>query len=104
LAKVTALPIAKWNFKQDPGTKHLGPVAQDFYAAFNVGSDDKHIATVDEGGVALAAIQGLNQKLEDTLKAKDAEIEQLKRSVAELREVVGQLAKAATIADSVPKN
>lgn len=41
-------------------TPHLGPMAQDFHAAFNVGMDDKHMATVDEEGVALAAIQGLN--------------------------------------------
>ncbi len=38
------------------------------------GQDEKHIAIVDEGGVALAAIQGLNEKL----KAKDAEFERLK--------------------------
>jgi len=33
---------------------HLGPVAQDFHAAFGLGADDKHIATVDADGVALA--------------------------------------------------
>jgi regulator of replication initiation timing len=42
-------------------------MAQDFQAAFGLdGADDKHISVVDEGGVALAAIQGLNQKLEET--------------------------------------
>jgi hypothetical protein len=75
LAKVATLPITHWNFKDDAGTKHVGPMAQDFYAAFGVGPDDKHIATVDEGGVALAAIQGLNQKVD----AKDAEIGELKK-------------------------
>jgi regulator of replication initiation timing len=52
-------------------------MAQDFYAAFNVGPDDKHITTVDESGVALAAIQGLNQKVElenSTLRAENAEL------------------------------
>ncbi len=39
--------------------RHVGPMAQDFYAAFGLGLDDKHITTIDEGGVALAAIQGL---------------------------------------------
>jgi len=63
-------------------------VAQDFHAAFGLGADDKHIADVDEGGVALAAIQGLNQKL----NAKDAEIQDLKQSVAELKELVEKLA------------
>jgi len=73
LARVANLPISSWNFKND-STRHIGPMAQDFYATFNVGPDDKHIATVDEGGVALAAIQGLNQKLDE----KDAELQQLK--------------------------
>jgi hypothetical protein len=68
-------------------------MAQDFHAAFNVGTDDKHIAVVDEGGVALAAIQGLNQKLEEEAKAKDAEIAALKQSVAELKQLVQSLAE-----------
>jgi hypothetical protein len=75
LDKVASLPITHWNFKDDAGTKHVGPMAQDFYAAFGIGPDDKHIATVDEDGVALAAIQGLNQKVD----AKDAEIGELKK-------------------------
>ena len=33
--------------------------------ALGLGHDDKHIATVDADGVALAAIQGLNLKLEE---------------------------------------
>jgi hypothetical protein len=56
--------------------------------------DDKHIATVDEEGVALAAIQGLNQRLNDKLSEKDAEIRQLQQNVAKLQELVAQLAKS----------
>ncbi|HXC99090.1 MAG TPA: tail fiber domain-containing protein [Verrucomicrobiae bacterium] len=74
LERVANLPISSWNYKQAIETRHIGPMAQDFYAAFNVGPDDKHITTVDEGGVALAAIQGLNEKL----KEKDVEIQKLK--------------------------
>src|SRR5262249_1837533 len=59
LEKVVALPIARWNLKGDATTTHLGPMAQDFQAAFGLGADDRHIATVDAEGVALAAIQGL---------------------------------------------
>ncbi len=77
LAKVAALPVSEWNYKSDPASlKHLGPMAQDFHAAFGLnGSDDKHISVIDEGGVALAAIQGLNQKL----NKRDAEIQHLKQ-------------------------
>lgn len=84
LESVVGLPISSWNFKKDAATRHIGPMAQDFYAAFNVGPDDKHITTVDEGGVALAAIQGLNQKLEEQVKAKDEEIQTLKQRLDKL--------------------
>jgi hypothetical protein len=84
LERVASLPISRWNFKADGQTRHIGPMAQDFYAAFNVGTDDKHIATVDEDGVALAAIQGLNEKL----KAKDAQIEALEKRLADLEQLV----------------
>jgi hypothetical protein len=67
-------------------------MAQDFYAAFNVGEDDKHISTVDSEGVALVAIQGLNQKVDEQMKAKDATIRQLQENVAQLKVLVNKLA------------
>lgn len=80
LAKVAALPIEKWSYKTEQGVQHIGPMAQDFYAAFGVGEDGQHITEVDESGVALAAIQGLNKKLEE----KDAKINELERRLNEL--------------------
>src|SRR6185295_2058477 len=59
LDKVAAMPISRWNFIGDARTAHFGPMAQDFHAAFGLGTDERHIATVDADGVALAAIQGL---------------------------------------------
>jgi trimeric autotransporter adhesin len=92
LDKVAVLPISRWNFKQEKTAEHIGPTAQDFHAAFGLnGKDDTHISVVDEGGVALAAIQGLNQKLEEQNKEKDAELLQLKQSIAELQAMVSQL-------------
>ena len=63
-------------------------MAQDFYAAFNVGTDEKHINTVDEGGVALAAIQGLNEKLKEDDAQKDAQIKALEKRLADLELLV----------------
>jgi hypothetical protein len=89
LDKVAELPITQWSYKTEPGAQHIGPMAQDFHAAFGLnGSDDRHIATVDEEGVALAAIQGLNQKLQD----KDAEIQTLKQQNDSLAERLDELA------------
>lgn len=66
LQQVSALPIYTWRYKaQSADVRHMGPMAQDFHAAFKLnGADDRSIATVDPDGVALAAIQGLNAKLE----------------------------------------
>jgi hypothetical protein len=86
LEKVAALPLARWNFKHEPGVAHLGPVAQDFHAAFGLnGDDDKHIATVDADGVALAAIQGLNEKVEVRSAKSEADLRELKAENAALR-------------------
>ena len=86
LDRLSALPIQTWKYKsQNDSVRHIGPTAQDFAAAFNVGEDDRHIATVDEGGVALAAIQGLNQKLADELKHRDGEILELRQQLNELK-------------------
>ena len=89
LAGVAALPLSTWKYKsQDASIRHIGPMAQDFKAAFGVGENDTGITTVDEDGVALAAIQGLNQQLENEAKAKDAEIESLKARLEKLEQVI----------------
>ena len=64
LDKLVALPISAWQYKHSTEGKHLGPMAEDFKAAFGLAGDGKSIGTVDADGVALAAIQGLNAKLE----------------------------------------
>ncbi len=75
LERLAAVPIQTWNYRsQDPAIRHIGPVAQDFYAAFGVGEDDTHISTVDADGVALAAIQGLYD-LSQEQAARIAELE-----------------------------
>jgi hypothetical protein len=89
LEKVAALPITRWNYKQDASSiAHVGPMAQDFHAAFGLnGGDDKHISVVDAQGVALAAIQGLNQKLE----AEKAENAKLRSSLTDLEKRLAAL-------------
>ncbi len=85
LDKVAALPVSEWNYKADTASRHIGPMAQDFYAAFGVGPDDKHITTVDEGGVALAAIKGLNEKVESGTQRSETRMERLETENAELK-------------------
>lgn len=84
LEKVAEMPISVWSYK---GTQHvhMGPTAQDFHAAFGLGENDTSIGTVDADGVALAAIKGLNAKLQ----SKDAVIETLQ---ARLEKIEAMLA------------
>lgn len=94
LEKVVALPLSQWRYKSDEErSRHLGPMAQDFQAAFGLGADDKHIATVDADGVALAAIQGLNEKVNAETAALRAENMDLKRRLAALEASVAGLWK-----------
>ncbi len=66
LEKVASLPIATWNYKtEEDSIRHVGPVAEDFHALFATGQDQKFLAALDTAGVALAAIQGLHQLLEE---------------------------------------
>jgi hypothetical protein len=75
LASLAEVPITTWNYKaQDASIRHMGPMAQDFYAAFGLGESDTSITTVDADGVALAAIQGLYELLQET-RAENAALE-----------------------------
>ncbi len=62
LDRVAQLPLTAWTYKQDPDhRRYIGPVAQDFHAAFGLGNDTT-ISTLDADGVALAAIQALAEE------------------------------------------
>lgn len=88
------MPIFTWNYNvEDDSVRHMGPMAQDFWEAFGLGSDEGSIGTLDADGVALTAIQGLCQMVQerqdqlDDLKVRNAAME--KRSA----ELESRLAK-----------
>ncbi len=65
LTTLDTLPLYTWNYKNEStSTRHLSPVAEDFYSAFKLGGErgEKSISTIDPAGIALVAIQGLNKK------------------------------------------
>ena len=85
LRRVSEMPVTTWQFKHDgPDSRHMGPTAQDFRAAFGLGENDTTIAPVDGIGVSLSAIKALNQKL----SAKDDRINQLQTEVEYWRKQV----------------
>ncbi len=81
LTKVARMPVTEWNYKSQPSTqKHIGVVAQDFYAAFQLDGigNDTTINTVDIDGVNMISIQALEKRTQD-LKAEN---QQLKAKLA----------------------
>jgi hypothetical protein len=81
LARLAQVPVSTWSYTaEDPAVRHMGPMAQDFHAAFGLGSDDRSIATVDADGVALAAIQALAAQN----ASQQAQIDALRRQNAAL--------------------
>jgi len=88
LQRLNTVPIQTWNAKgQDPAVKHLGPTAQDFSAAFALGDDDTRISTIDLDGVALAAIQGVYQIVQE----KAAQIGALEAATTTQRQQIANL-------------
>jgi hypothetical protein len=97
LISLASIPITTWNYKsQDPSVRHMGPVAQDFSAAFGLGESDKHINTIDVDGVALAAIQGLYklvQEKEGRISTLEEHNLKLEAGLAALENLVQIMAK-----------
>ena len=83
LYRLAQMPISRWSYQsEEPKIEHLGPMAQDFYDAFGLGEDNKHISTVDADGVAMAAIQGLHEIVQE----KEGRIFKLEQRNADLEE------------------
>jgi hypothetical protein len=79
LEKVKTMPIHQWQYKAMQGN-HIGPMAQDFHSTFQLGQDESKIATLDVAGVALVAIQGLSQELNE----RDDQIKSLEQKISQL--------------------
>lgn len=86
--RVAALRLQEWRYRVEPEhVRHIGPTAEDFYAAFGLGDSDESIGTVDTDGVALAAIQGLHELVLE----QRAEIEEQAQAIADIKDEVASL-------------
>jgi hypothetical protein len=79
LTLLRAIPVTEWQYKGQT-ERHVGPMAQDFFAAFGLGAGDTTIASIDADGIALAAIKALIGEME----SMQAEIRSLKKQLADL--------------------
>lgn len=92
LAKISQLPITRWNYK-GLTDQHIGPMAQDFYTIFRLGTDDKTISTIDPSGVALGGIQGLYHRWQRSQERSAGKLLQLTQLQHQLQDQQAQLAQ-----------
>ncbi|MFL6335206.1 MAG: tail fiber domain-containing protein [Pyrinomonadaceae bacterium] len=86
LAKLRKVPVSTWNYiAEGTQSRHLGPMAEDFYGAFQLGTSDKSIGIQDAVGVSLAAVKALDARTLE-LQQKSAEVEQLRNKVNTLEQ------------------
>jgi hypothetical protein len=82
LGKLRKIPITSWNYiSEGQQVRHLGPMAEDFFAQFNLGTGNTSIGVQDLAGVSIAAVKELDAQLQE----KDAEIQRLQTEVKTLR-------------------
>ena len=82
LASLRKVPVTTWNYiSEGREVRHLGPMAEDFYAQFRLGTGNTSIGVQDLAGVSIAAVKELDEQLQQ----KQAEIERLQNEIKTLR-------------------
>jgi hypothetical protein len=78
LDAIRNLHVYTWKYKSDAErVAHVGPMAEDIHDVFGIGRDRKHLSPADTAGLAIAAIQGVDGRL-------DQELDELRTTNAEL--------------------
>jgi hypothetical protein len=91
LARLRKVPVSTWNYiAEGQQSRHLGPMAEDFYSAFQLGTTDKAIGIQDAVGVSLAAVKALDARTTE-LQQKTEEVEQLRSKVNTLEQRLAAL-------------
>lgn len=90
LARLSQMPIWTWNYlSSDRDDRHIGPVAEDFYAAFGFGQSERSLAPADVAGVALAATKALQEQIAERDRRISDLQTRLERLEAALQRQVG---------------
>ncbi len=88
LAKLDGLSVSEWSYKWEaPSVRHIGPMAQDFHAAFGLGTDETKISPRDMAGVSMAAVKALRADLLE----RDAEIAKQREQISALQDRLNEL-------------
>jgi hypothetical protein len=102
LSGVESLEVSTWEYATEDGDgqgeRHMGPMAEGFHEAFDVGDNDAAINSINADGVAFAAIQGLSAKLDGTRERLDGtrdELDAARNELDEREERIDELAAAS---------
>ena len=107
LSLVSELPVSQWEYKDAVGETHIGPMAQDFYAAFGLGASETGISTIDTAGVALVAIKALsdeNKLLRRQLQAQKNRLTALEDQQIQMQDMMTSLINSNTAAPVMTKS
>lgn len=97
LQRITEMPISQWQYKDTLGENHIGPMAQDFYAAFGLGQSETGLSSIDTAGVALAAIKALaseNNDLRQQIQSQADRLEELESQQIMMQTMVSSILEA----------
>ena len=103
LSKIRKIPITRWNYKKtDPNDKYIGPMAQDFYAAFHLGGTDSlGINTISIDGVNMAGVQALEKRTSEMKTTMHKIIEQNEKLIAENEKLREQISNVSKVSDEL---
>jgi hypothetical protein len=85
LSRLKLIDVYSWSYiSQDSSITHIGPMAQDFYSVFELGTDSTIINSGDFDGVNLLLLKALDEKM-SLLELQQTELDALKTELAILR-------------------
>lgn len=95
LSKLRRIQISSWNYiTEGQNVRHVGPMAEDFYGQFQLGTDNKSIGVQDLAGVSIAAVKELDEQLQqknEQVKILQTEVNQLRATQTDLEKRLAAL-------------
>jgi hypothetical protein len=106
LQRIRGIPITTWNMiGADREVRQLGPVAEDFYAAFPLGLGNTTIGLGNIDGVNLAAAKALEARtvrLQEQLDDRTARVQALEALLAQAMQRLDQMDARLRAAEGTP--
>lgn len=85
LNRLDGIEVYEWSYiAQDSSIRHIGPMAQDFYKTFELGTDSTTINSGDFDGVNMLLLKALDNKM-DVLELQEAELIEMRQQLEDLK-------------------